>query len=231
MRRVSVIFDGFNFYYGLRKLRERTGKCYYWHDLYKLSEWISAERPGSVATDTLVNKVVYCTANIKSDDHQKVWRQQNYFNLLQALGKVSLIRGEYVIREQRCHHCDAEPAICSNCGEKMKKHQEKQTDVNLALWAIIAGYKNVYDDLIMVTSDADLAKVAQQVRQQFPGKRAYYAFPPEQINNPFLVKEANSCFRITEDMLVDCMFRRRMKIQGTTFGCPSEWLSGDVVSN
>jgi hypothetical protein len=45
-RRLAVLFDGFNFYYGLKRHRDQYGICYYWQDLLRLSRTIIQEGRG-----------------------------------------------------------------------------------------------------------------------------------------------------------------------------------------
>lgn len=232
MRRVAVLYDGFNFYYGLRKLKQRTGVCLYWQDLIALSGSLMAARRDHHPGDH-VCAIGYFTAHIRTFDRPKEGRQKNYLNLLETYRDSGLFvkKGLYQLKDIRCPHCDAEPAPCGNCSQQMVKAQEKQTDVNIALWALIGAFRDAYDDLILVTSDSDLAPAAEQVRRHFgsAGKRVYFAFPPEQVRNRLLIDHCDDWVEVTEDLLQACLHRRIVHRPERRYSCPAEWQVGGAV--
>ncbi len=224
MRRIAVVFDGFNFYYGLRKLRQSTGTCLYWQDLPALAQCIAEARSGHAASDEIVS-ILYFTADIKNADHRKRSRQQLYFQLLAAQGVVQLCKGEYSVKKIRCAACGDEPASCANCNAILEKPQEKQTDVNLAIWSVLNAAYNEYDDLIIISSDNDLQPVAKTVRM-LQDKRVCFCFPPMQ-NQLFPLKHAATDWcEITKTMLESCLMRWTVEFNGRKFRCPEPWRQG-----
>ena len=230
MKRVAVLYDGFNFYYGLRKLRIQTGVCLYWLDLKKLSECIMEARPGHDASDRL-SHVVYFTAHIRGFSQDKHWRQKNYLDLLKDYSGIQVVRGEYQVKPTRCMRCDTEPAVCNTCNQPMTSFREKQTDVNLALWTLTGAFKDAYDDVVIVTSDSDLAPAANYVRRdkEKRWKRSFFAFPPEQVKNKLLIDKSDGWCMITETMLQTCLLRKVVRNDQRRFSCPIEWMEGGAV--
>jgi len=228
--RFSVFLDGFNFYYGLRNLRKRTGVCLYWLNLNLLASTIMEALPDYQKGD-LLESVLYFTASIRYADSSKHWRQKNYLEMLEATGQARVIRGDYQQKSIRCPACDVEPATCKECGHDLVVPREKKTDVNIALYASIGAMRNRYDSLIIVSSDSDLAPIAEVVRKYFtnPEKRVYYAFPAGQARNQVLIDEANGFCEITENMLESCVMRRIVQAPSRRYRCPDEWMEGGAV--
>lgn len=63
------------------------------------------------------------------------------------------------------------------CGASYIYHEEKETDVNIAVHLLNEAYKNTYDKAIMVTTDTDLIPAIQVAKTAFPAKRFGVLFP------------------------------------------------------
>ena len=112
MARYSFYIDGFNVYYSLQ------GKPHYrkykWLNYRKLAEAV-------VSAHDTVTGVFYFTAAVKwKRDSFK--RHERYIKLLRSVG-VETIRGKFKTKQIRCHLCRRE----------FTTHEEKRTDVNIAL--------------------------------------------------------------------------------------------------
>lgn len=59
---------------------------------------------------------------------------------------------------------------CSSCGHRWTGHEEKQTDVNLALWMVREAYRSNYDEAFLVSQDSDLAPAIDLIHE-FPRHR------------------------------------------------------------
>lgn len=72
-RRVTFYIDGFNFYYGLRRMMniDKNWRRFYWIDIVRLFEQF-------LGPDQLLNKVVYFTASPL--DPEKNSRQSAFLN-------------------------------------------------------------------------------------------------------------------------------------------------------
>ena len=114
-QRVAVYVDGFNLYYGLKA--KRWGR-YYWLDLVRLAE--NLLRPGQQLA-----AVRYFTALVfpKFDDPDKPLRQNVYLEALATLPALRVHMGYHVAKRLRC----------PSCGAVWQTHEEKRTDVNVAV--------------------------------------------------------------------------------------------------
>jgi uncharacterized LabA/DUF88 family protein len=56
------------------------------------------------------------------------------------------------------------PKQCLKCGTKWMNHEEKETDVNLALALLDLAYKDLYDHAFLLSRDSDLAPAVHKVK-------------------------------------------------------------------
>lgn len=89
--RIGVYIDGYNLYYGGRKLMGGSGKPgWKWLDLRRLAEAVVAARSGWGGAQ--VTRVVYCTAPIGGSGNTGGARDQNvYLRALRAAGSTNEI--------------------------------------------------------------------------------------------------------------------------------------------
>ena len=113
--RVVAYVDGFNLYYGLKS---KGWQRYYWLDVRHLAE--NLLRPGQS-----LEAVRYFTARIRPqpNDPGKPARQDTYLQALATLPDLRIHYGYYLAKNRRC----------SQCGAAWQTHEEKMTDVNMAV--------------------------------------------------------------------------------------------------
>ncbi len=99
-KRVTFYVDGFNFYYGLKRMKHVDSKWhrYYWIDVVKLFEQFLG------ANQELV-KVIYFTASPLAPD--KSSRQSAFLNANALLhpDKFEVVRGKYINKTIMCPFC------------------------------------------------------------------------------------------------------------------------------
>ena len=155
--RVIVIIDGSNFYHGLKHPEfgfHQTLKF----DYRKFSEWLADGR-----------KIVGCfyyvgvVSKVRDDpkSQKMVSDQQRLFSYLKSA-----------------------PQDFGIIGGRMMQHdggyKEKGVDVQIALDIFEKAVDDVYDTLILVSSDTDLVPAVQKVRQRFDKKVEYVGFSHSQ---------------------------------------------------
>lgn len=59
---------------------------------------------------------------------------------------------------------------CFTCKKKWTDHEEKETDVNLALYLVTEAFKNSYDRALLVTGDSDICPAVRMVKREFQNK-------------------------------------------------------------
>lgn len=155
--RVVAYIDGFNLYFGLRSQRLRH---LYWLDVAAMVRKLLEKHEAIVATKYFTSRV--------SGPPEKVHRQTEYIEALQARPGIQLFFGVY----------QSEQRTCSACGTAWYVHNEKQTDVNIAVEMLVDAHRNVFDAAVLVTADADLVPAVGAIRALFPHKRVMVFFPP-----------------------------------------------------
>lgn len=78
---------------------------------------------------------------------------------------------------------------CKSCGATWVGHEEKETDVNLALWLLNEARKSSYDTALLVSRDSDLAPAIRMVGSEFPEKRVRLIAPPNLRHSKELARE------------------------------------------
>lgn len=155
--RVECFIDGFNLYHAIENLKQPHLK---WVDLRKLI--------ASFTDPALheIREIFYFSAfaTWRPDAHM---RHQQYVEALKAAG-VTPVMGRFKEKD----------AFCKNCRKPYKTHEEKETDVNIALQLLNEAYKDNYDEAFIVSRDSDLTPAIRMVLQEFPNKKVKVISPP-----------------------------------------------------
>jgi len=154
--RVSAFVDGFNLYHAVDALGQPHLK---WLNLRTLCEQF-APRPQFDITG------IYYFSAFATWLPDKYRRHREYVKALKAVG-VTPIMGKFKPRDREC----------LKCGHQWQHHEEKQTDVNIALYLLLGAARDWYDRALLVTADSDLVPAIQMVRQEFPNKRVQIIAP------------------------------------------------------
>ncbi len=67
---------------------------------------------------------------------------------------------------------------CKNCHRRWIAHEEKETDVNIALWLLREAYKDNFDEAFILSRDSDLTPAIRMVATEFPNKSIKVISPP-----------------------------------------------------
>jgi uncharacterized LabA/DUF88 family protein len=94
-------------------------------------------------------------------------RQKAYISALEFRG-VKPILGQFKNKER----------FCPNCSSRYIGHEEKETDVNIALELLDLAVLNAYDRALVISNDSDLAPAVRKVIERFPGKQITFVAPP-----------------------------------------------------
>ena len=158
MTRVVAYVDGFNLYYGLKA---GYGRKYHWLDLQRLAS--SLLRPGQE-----LRAVQYFTARAYNNSDSE-GRQVTYLGALASHSpKVQLIEGRF----------QEKPQGCLSCGARWITHEEKETDVNIAIALLEDAVSDAYDIAFIISGDSDLRPAVAAVKRVSPRKKVIAAFPP-----------------------------------------------------
>ena len=216
MSRYCFYIDGFNVYYALNdpyrykpnvpKIPEN--RIFYlrkfkWLNYRKLAE-------SAIGVKDTIAGIFYFTTFVRW--HPKsVEKHERYIKVLRSVG-VEVIQGRFLEKEIQCH----------KCYEYFKTHEEKQTDVNIALKVLGDSVDNLYDRAMIISADSDLLPVIKSVQHHAPEKEIGVMFP---IGRSSFELRQNACFRrrMSEKLLKDCQFPDEVKIGDTIISRPENW--------
>lgn len=169
MTRTIALIDGFNFYHAIDNHLRDTGENLKWLNYRKLIESL-CEKSG-------VTKVFFFTAvasHLGKDKENRHWR---YIKALQTTD-ISIIKGNFKKKELNFQ--------VSNRRAKVmvwkESHEEKETDVNIALTMLDKAYQNEFDQCLLCTADSDLVPAVKLTKMRFPNKRIRLIVPPGSQN-------------------------------------------------
>jgi len=205
LERVIVYIDGFNLYYGLRS---KGWRRYYWLDCERLARNL-------LKPNQRLGLVRYFTARISgsSGDPQKPKRQSVFLEALATLPNLTISYGHYLTKRQRC----------SSCANTWEIHEEKMTDVNIAVALLEDALDDRFDTAILVSGDSDLTAPVEAIRRRYPKKRVVVAFPPDR-HSAQLARAASATVTIGRTILKDSQLPDRVqKSDGYVLKRPSTW--------
>jgi hypothetical protein len=167
--RVMALVDGFNLYHAVDNLGQHHLK---WVDLAALT------RQFAPAPEHAVVGVQYFSAYAT---WRPEWmaRHQAYVAALQVVG-VTAIMGQF----------QQKPAGCRHCGRTWMAHEEKETDVNIALALVDGAMHDLYDRVLLISADSDLAPAVRMVRRHWPQKDVRIMVPPGRARSYELIQAA-----------------------------------------
>ena len=205
MQRVFVYIDGFNLYFGLKS---KGWKRYYWLNVRRLAENLLKPSQNLAI-------VRYFTSRISTDSASpdKDKRQAIYLEALQTLPDFQIHYGHYLPKRRKC----------ATCGATWETHEEKMTDVNIAVQLLGDAQDDRFDTAIIISGDSDLTPPVSDLRRRYPEKNVIVAFPPGRTSKQ-LRKIATASLQIGRDKFHHSQFPDRVaKADGYVLERPREW--------
>ena len=143
LMRTNVYVDGLNLYY--RALRDTP---YRWLDLGELARLLLPRHD--------LGRIRYFTAIVTSrpDDPTQAQRQQAYLRALQTLPNLTIHYGHFLAKTKR-RPLARQPRMGSRTVEILDM-EEKGSDVNLACYLLLDGFKDEYEMAVVISNDSDL---------------------------------------------------------------------------
>jgi uncharacterized LabA/DUF88 family protein len=159
-----------------------------WVDLWRLSEAQIVRRSQSLTA------TYYFSAFANWLPVEKA-RHKEYVAALEWAG-VTPVMGHFKNKDRKC----------PKCHHQWQGHEEKETDVNIALYLLNEAYKDTYDAALIVSRDSDLKPAIAMVRQEFPQKEVIVVAPPHLGHSVDLLNVASSKRKITKSQVEKCLF-------------------------
>ena len=215
MNRTSFLIDGFNLYHSLREASDHLGldgKRTRWLNIWSFAKsYLSWCGNGAQLQD-----VYFFTALAKHLQKSKpgvVSRHKLYLRCLESTG-VTVVQGRFKARA---------PIICHGCGRKIRLHEEKETDVSLAVKMFELCYFDACDTVVIVTGDTDLAPAIRTVKRLFPDNKIGVAMP-YQRHNAELARIVHMAVNINRDRYTQHQFSDPFILSnGKEISKPGDW--------
>jgi uncharacterized LabA/DUF88 family protein len=185
MIRVAAFIDGFNLYHAVSDLHKPHLK---WLDLRKvLHNFLD---PSIHSLDAVYYFSAYATW--LADAHN---RHQSYVAALEHSGVIPVM-GNFKEKQRGCN----------KCGTGWIGHEEKESDVNLAIHMLRCAYRDEYDEAFLITGDSDIAPSVKMIKGDFPSKKIKLITPPGRWQSKELGAIADKCAKIKDIHLERSLF-------------------------
>lgn len=156
MKRVTCYVDGFNLYHAIDDLTQPHLK---WLDLWSLAESLTYPRERLVSVNYFSAFATWLP--------DKYARHRVYVRALELRG-VTTFMARFKEKDRQCY----------GCGSHWIDHEEKETDVHIALKILADAFDDIFDRAIIISGDSDLVPVLTMVHTRFPTKGLLVAPPP-----------------------------------------------------
>lgn len=184
-QRVVCFIDGFNIYHAIDGLKQPHLK---WVNLRSLASVFISPK------SQVLGEVYYFSAYAEwLPDSKK--RHMQYVKALAASGVIPVM-GKFKVKDRKCIKCSA----------KWIGHEEKESDVNIALHMLSLAHKNAYDHAFLISNDSDLAPAIRMVLSDFPQKQVTSIVPPHYRHSNELLQASSKKAKIQVAHLERCLF-------------------------
>lgn len=209
--RITFLIDGFNVYHSVcDALDKNPGTKLKWLDYTALCQRLITDVI-HLHGGTLI-KVYYFTALARHRGSDVVLRHNDFIRALKSKG-VEVIEGNFKRKYPRCGHCH----------KKYASHEEKESDVNIALQLMRSFMSDECDTAILMTGDTDLVTAVKSVKQLFPLKKVGIAFPFNRHNGHYDAV-AHFTFKLTVNSYKNNQFPDPLILpDGTSIAKPISW--------
>lgn len=149
--RTNFYIDGFNLYF-----IALSNRPYRWLDLSKLCSRLVPNHE--------LGRIRYFTAPIEDRPNRPDQRQRQltYLRALNTIPNLSVHEGRF--RTDRRWRPLAEPIHGVGRTVEVIETREKGTDVNLATYLLVDGFRSDYEQAVVISNDSDLALAIRKVR-------------------------------------------------------------------
>ena len=208
-KRSMFFIDGFNLYHSLDG-NPRFHK-YKWFDLHRLALCFSKPPYEEL------QKVKYFTA-LASWKPESASRHKAYIRALQGVA-VDVVLGRFQAKPRRCR-------AASGCGLPFIVHEEKLTDVNIAVSIVEACVTNQCDILYLVSGDNDLVPALEAAKRLCSGIEITVILPIDakaKMLTRICRENDYTIAKINESYLAVSQFPDSVTISGKNYHRPERW--------
>ncbi|MHB8424869.1 MAG: NYN domain-containing protein [Gammaproteobacteria bacterium] len=219
-QRVVVFIDGFNLYHAIANLKPPYKLSHIDWEFFKQwrqhLKWLDLRGLASSFVGTgyeELAEVIYFSAFATWLPDQ-FNRHQAYVNALE-MRDIKIVLGRFKPRDKKC---------LATCREKFVAHEEKETDVNLALYLTNYSWQNKFDHAILISGDSDLVPAVKSSIALFPKKKITIATPPNRGANELIAAAHGNRIRIKVSQLRNNLLPDKLtNLTGLTVVRPSKF--------
>ncbi|MCL1991565.1 MAG: NYN domain-containing protein [Spirochaetes bacterium] len=208
--RVSVYIDGFNLFHST--LQHSHPNCR-WLNLLELSKRLINPKTEEITS------VFYFSA-LATWMPERAKKHLLYIKALRTVG-VKDVLGKFSLRERKC-------PMCKGC---YQAHEEKKTDINIAITLLGDAFADKFDTALILSGDSDLAPVTTKLKQICPAKKIGIIVPKGQ-SAMHLKQNADFFKKIQAKDLKKSLLPEQVVYNGKIITAPAGWLpySADRIS-
>lgn len=219
MARAIAFVDGFNLYHSL----EETPALhkYEWLNLRALVEQF-------LTTTETLEDVQYFTAYTEWNQERK-GRHTAYVGALRST-RVQITFGQFLEKEKKsfvlCNNPCKTALAGQKCGKTFLVHEEKKTDVNIAVAILRACVEDRCDAIYLLSGDNDLIPALETGHALFPKKNFRVILPINAKANALKETCKKNGFKhlgIQEKHLQAAQFSKTVVFGEKIFTCPPSW--------
>ena len=200
--KVAFLIDGFNFYHSIRHLDPK----FHWLNYYLFCCHF-------VPSSDQVEKVIFFTAKAHWLGQETVKRHSVFIEACKY-NNIEIIEGAF----------KEKISYCALCKKSSIHHEEKYTDVNIALTGYRLACNTDIDKIIFVTGDTDLVPAINAIKSDFSEKTVGVLFPYKKHNHE-LKKSANFSFNTKIDTLEKYVMPKVLvNNKDKRIICPDKWI-------
>lgn len=207
-KKVAVYVDGFNLYHGLANLSKPHLK---WLNLKSLAEKFIDHSSESI------EKVYYFSAVATFMDKDTILRHRTYIEALETTG-IEFVEGNFKDKwlEYKNKHLQI----------KWKKHEEKETDVNISIYMVRDAIKESYDKFILITNDTDIVPAVKMARVENKFLQFKLLTPPTLETHDSLLTaiKPGTSSKLTEGHIQNSLLSEKItKVNGKIIHMPTQY--------
>ncbi len=212
-KKVNFYIDGFNFYFGLRRiaLMKPDWRKFYWLDIVKFCS-------GFLEKNEELGLVTYFTS--RPNNREKMLRQNLLLNCNRKLYPTSLrvVYGRYAKKELKCN-------AIGGCKRIYDDLEEKETDVNLAIQMIIDCYEKSCDKMVLISSDTDFVPPLKIIKDYHKHVETMILFPPAGQHSAHLsqICPHNKDLEKQKPKWNKAILKDQVTVNGKTYTKPESW--------
>jgi len=215
----NVYIDGFNFYYGAVK-----GTAYKWLNYRSLCEALFPQQT--------ISRIRYFTALPKGLPHDPYVgdRHSLFLRALRTIPNFEIHMGRFADREEvlpqfpLAYHNNSDPNKYPPLMVKVRKSEEKRSDVNLATYLLLDCFNSDFTDAVVMSNDSDLSEPIRIVTRTL-GKRVTVVNPQRRNGVAFELKQAATAYiqRVNTSLLATSQFPSTLTDGNGSFTKPPTW--------